>query len=420
MDTHKLVMGGLNQAQGRHYSFASRMAKTPKSFIREILKVTADPEIISFAGGLPNPALIDVEGIRKAAAAVLEDDGRSVLQYSTTEGYLPLRQYIADRYKKRLGLSVSPDEILITNGSQQCLDLIGKVFIDAGDHVSLERPGYLGAIQAFSLYEPVFHPVTLQEDGPDPGMLAHVLDTWPVRLFYGVPNSQNPSGITYTGRRRREVASVMKKTDTLFIEDDAYGELNFGGETMPSMREFLPGQTVITGSFSKILAPGMRLGWVVAPREIMESIVIAKQASDLHSNYLSQRIAYEYLTRQDIDDHIRKIRTAYKNQRDCMIQAITEEFPESVTYTKPQGGMFIWITLPEGCSSMVVIENALEENVAVLPGSPFYIDGGGTNTMRLNFSNSTEEKIITGIGRLAKVIRRLCAISPGRNTSEQS
>jgi 2-aminoadipate transaminase len=396
------------------------MAKTPKSFIREILKVTANPEIISFAGGLPNPALIDVDGIRKAAAAVLEQDGRSVLQYSTTEGYLPLRQYIADRYKKRLGLCVSPDEILITNGSQQCLDLIGKVFIDEGDHVSLERPGYLGAIQAFSLYEPVFHPVTLHEDGPDSVMLAQVLDTWPVRLFYGVPNSQNPSGITYTGRRRREVASVMKKTDTLFIEDDAYGELNFGGEMMPSMREFLPDQTIITGSFSKILAPGMRLGWVVAPREIMESIVIAKQASDLHSNYLSQRIAYEYLTRQDIDDHIRKIRTAYKNQRDCMIQVISEEFPESVTYTKPQGGMFIWITLPDGCSSMEVFENALEENIAVLPGSPFYIDGGGADTLRLNFSNSTEEKIITGIGRLAKVIRRLCAISSGRNTSEQS
>jgi len=412
------VASDRNQAPGRHYTFASRMAKTPKSFIREILKVTANPEIISFAGGLPNPALIDVDGIRKAAAAVLEQEGRNALQYSTTEGYLPLRQYIADRYKKRLGLSVSPDEILITNGSQQCLDLIGKIFIDPGDHISIERPGYLGAIQAFSLYGPVFHPIVLHDDGPDPGMLAKVLDTWPVRLFYGVPNSQNPSGITYTGRRRRELASVLKKTNTLFIEDDAYGELNFGGETMPSMREFLPDQTIITGSFSKILAPGMRLGWVVAPREIMESIIIAKQASDLHSNYLSQRIAYEYLNQQDIDNHIRKIRTAYKNQRDCMIQVIAETFPESVTYTRPQGGMFIWITLPEGCSSMDVFKNALEENVAVLPGSPFYIDGGGTNTMRLNFSNSTDEKIITGVERLAKVIRRLCGNSASTNTSK--
>jgi 2-aminoadipate transaminase len=399
-------------APGRHYTFASRMGKTPRSFIREILKVTADPAIISFAGGLPNPAFIDVDGIRKAAAVVLERDGRNVLQYSTTEGYLPLRQFIADRYKKRLGLSVSPEEILITNGSQQCLDLIGKIFINAGDHIALERPGYLGAIQAFSLYEPVFHPVTLHEDGPDPAMLAEVLDSCPVRLFYGVPNSQNPSGITYSNKRRREIASVMRTTTALFIEDDAYGELNFAGETMPSMREFLPDQTIITGSFSKILAPGMRLGWTVAPRGIMDSLIIAKQASDLHSNYLSQRIAYQYLDHEDIDVHIKKVRTAYKKQCDCMIDMIAETFPDSVTCTRPCGGMFVWITLPDGCSSMDVFENALKVNVAVLPGSPFYVDGGGMNTMRLNFSNSTDEKIITGIGRLAKVIRDLCG-TPG-------
>jgi 2-aminoadipate transaminase len=400
-----------NRTTERHYTFSSRMAKTPRSFIREILKVTADPEIISFAGGLPNPELIDVDGIRKAAAAVLERDGRNVLQYATTEGYLPLRQFIADRYKKRLGLSLSPEEILITNGSQQCLDLIGKILIDPGDHIAIERPGYLGAIQAFSLYEPVFHPIALHEDGPDPAVLAEVLDSSPIRLFYGIPNSQNPSGITYTSTRRREIASVMKTSSTLFIEDDAYGELNFEGETMSSMREFLPDRTIITGSFSKILAPGMRLGWVVAPREIMEALIIAKQASDLHSNYLSQRIASEYLAREDIDIHIRKIRTAYKNQCDRMIELITETFPESVTCTRPRGGMFVWITLPAGCSSMDVFENALKENVAVLPGSPFYIDGGGTNTLRLNFSNSTDEKIITGIGRLATVIRGLCRAS---------
>ncbi len=400
-----------NQTTERHYTFSSRMAKTPRSFIREILKVTADPEIISFAGGLPNPALIDVDGIRKAAAAVLERDGRNVLQYATTEGYLPLRQFIADRYKKRLGLSLSPEEILITNGSQQCLDLIGKILIDPGDHIAIERPGYLGAIQAFSLYEPVFHPIALHEDGPDPAVLAEVLDSSPIRLFYGIPNSQNPSGITYTSTRRREIASVMKTSSTLFIEDDAYGELNFAGETMSSMWEFLPDRTIITGSFSKILAPGMRLGWVVAPREIMEALITAKQASDLHSNYLSQRIASEYLAREDIDIHIRKIRTAYKNQCDRMIALITETFPESVTCTRPRGGMFVWITLPAGCSSMDVFENALKENVAVLPGSPFYVDGGGTNTLRLNFSNSTDEKIITGIGRLETVIRGLCGAS---------
>jgi 2-aminoadipate transaminase len=394
-----------SEKKNRH--FAGRMAKTPKSFIREILKVTEDPSIISFAGGLPNPALIDVEGISLAAASVLSDDGSTVLQYSTTEGYLSLRQFIAERYKKRLGLSVSPDEILITNGSQQCLDLAGKVFLDAGDHIALERPGYLGAIQAFSLYEPVFHSVNLNENGLDPVMLEQVLFSHPVKLFYGIPNAQNPSGITYTEDCRRELAAVFGKTDTLFIEDDAYGELNFFGKVHSSMREYLPDRTIITGSFSKILAPGMRLGWIVAPPDIMEQLVIAKQASDLHSNYLSQRIAYQYLDQQDIDHHIRTICRVYKTQCDLMIDIIRDTFPESVEYTKPEGGMFIWLTLPDGISSLEVFEKTLARGVAVLPGTPFYTDGGGGNTIRLNFSNSTEEKIKTGMERFAAVLHSL-------------
>jgi 2-aminoadipate transaminase len=387
--------------------FAKRMEKTPKSFIREILKVTEDPSIISFAGGLPNPALIDVNGISVAAKTVLSQEGRSVLQYSTTEGYLPLRQFIAERYRKRLGLSVSPEEILITNGSQQCLDLIGKIYIDNGDHIAIERPGYLGAIQAFSLYEPVFHPVVLNKNGLDPIMMAKVLETDPIKLFYGIPNSQNPSGITYTNELRRELAPIFGNTSTLFIEDDAYGELNFSGKALSSMREFLPDQTIITGSFSKILAPGMRLGWMVAQLDIMEQLVIAKQASDLHSNYLSQRIAFQYLHQQNIDDHIRKICEVYKTQCHLMIDLIEEKFPESVDYTEPEGGMFIWLTLPDGIPSTEVFEQALKDGVAVLPGTPFYTDGGGSTTIRLNFSNSTEEKIKIGIERLSKVLRNL-------------
>ena len=392
----------------KQYTFAPRMAKTPKSFIREILKVTQDPDIISFAGGLPNPELIDVEGIAQAAAQVLAEDGRSVLQYSTTEGYLPLRQFIAERYKKRLGLSISPEEILVTNGSQQCLDLIGKVFIGTGDHIAIERPGYLGAIQAFSLYEPVFHPVDLQNDGPDPAMLRDACNNNTIRLFYGVPNSQNPSGITYSEERRKEIAAILEKSGTLYIEDDAYGELNFSGTSLPSFREFLPDQTIITGSFSKILSPGMRLGWVVAPPAIMEQLIIAKQASDLHSNYLSQRIACTYLQQAPIDTHISKIRQEYKRQCECMLKIMAETFPDTVTYTRPHGGMFIWITLPDGCSSQDIFDAALKEHVAVLPGTPFYVDGGGRSTMRLNFSNSTDQKIITGIRTLANVIKKQC------------
>ncbi len=412
MNTHPSAQSGTSgtqksDRQKQSYTFAQRMARTPKSFIREILKVTENPEIISFAGGLPNPALIDVEGIAKAASIVLAEDGRSALQYSTTEGYLPLRQFIAERYKKRLGLSVSPDEILITNGSQQCLDLIGKVLIDAGDHVAIERPGYLGAIQAFSLYEPCFHPVILREDGPDPVMLADVAGRYPLKLFYGVPNSQNPSGITYSDERRREIAGILEGSGTLFVEDDAYGELNFSGRSSPSVREFLPDQTIITGSFSKILAPGLRMGWVVAPPEVMEQIVVAKQASDLHSNYLSQRIAFEYLCRGEIDARVQAISAAYKSQCDLMIRMFEEMLPESVTYTRPSGGMFVWLTLPDGIFSMDVFECALRQQVAVLPGIPFYVDGGGQNTLRVNFSNATPDKIRTGVERLSAVIREL-------------
>ena len=388
------------------YRFASRMAKTPKSFIREILKVTEKPEVISFAGGLPNPALIDTGAIRRAADAVLKSDGRTALQYSTTEGYLPLRKFIADRYRERLGLKISPDEVLITNGSQQCLDLIGRIFINPGDHIAIERPGYLGAIQAFSLNEPVFHPVTLNDDGPDLKVLEKACRSHDIRLFYGIPNSQNPSGISYSGEKRRMLAEVLGGHDTLFVEDDAYGELRFSGGSLPSLRSFLPDQTIITGSFSKILSPGMRLGWVVAPPAIMEQLVIAKQAADLHSNYLSQRIAYEYLSTNDIEIHIKKIRKAYRRQCETMITMIEEKFPEAVSCTHPLGGMFVWVTLPEGYSSMVVFNEALKQNVAVLPGLPFYVDGGGTDMLRLNFSNATCETIQTGMERLALVLKK--------------
>lgn len=398
---------GTTLSSGRKYTFATRMAKTPKSFIREILKVTEDSRIISFAGGLPNPELIDVDGVARATATVLEQDGRVALQYSTTEGYRPLRQFIADRYKKRLGLEISPDEILITNGSQQCLDLIGKVLISPGDHVAIERPGYLGAIQAFSLYEPQFHPVLLHEDGLDPVQFAHELRQHPIRLFYGVPNSQNPSGVTYSEKRRQEIAGLLAAYDTLLVEDDAYGELNFDGISLPSFRQYLPDRTIITGSFSKILAPGMRMGWVVAPPAILEQLVIAKQASDLHSNYLSQRIAYEYLRNEDIDAKIGIIRARYRDQCDLMVRMLEERMPASVTCTRPRGGMFVWVTLPDGISSLEVFEHAIREQVAVLPGTPFYTDGGGSNTLRLNFSNSTPEKIREGVERLSRVIRGL-------------
>ncbi len=389
------------------YRFASRMEQTPRSFIREILKVTENPEIISFGGGLPNPALFPVEALVEAARDVLSEDGRSALQYSTTEGYLPLREFIAERYRKRTGLTFSPENILITNGSQQCLDLIGKVFIDRGDPVAIEKPGYLGAIQAFSLYEPRFHEVPLLEDGPDTEVLSQVLEKYSPKLFYGIPNFQNPSGISYSDEKRHEVAEILTGHDTIFVEDDAYGELRFRGEDLPFVSSFLPEQGVITGSFSKIIAPGMRMGWIVAPPEVFAQVVTAKQASDLHSNYLTQRIIYKFLTDNDIDMHIQRIREVYRHQRDTMVKIIEETFPPCVTITRPEGGMFLWATLPEGFSTMDLFQIAIKENVAFVPGDPFFTDGGGSNAMRLNYSNSDDERIVEGITRLSKAIRRM-------------
>jgi len=387
--------------------FADRMAKTHKSFIREILKVTEDPKVISFAGGLPSPKLFPVQEVIEASAKVLAEDGENVLQYSTTEGYLPLREYIAERYLKKKGLRVSPDEILITNGSQQGLDLIGKVFLNREDRIVIERPGYLGAIQAFGVYEPIFEPIPLLDDGIDIDLLEEAVNSDGIKLFHAVVNFQNPSGITYSKEKRLGLANIFRDRNTILVEDDPYGELRFMGEDLPSMRKYLEDNVVLLGSFSKIVSPGLRLGWICAKKDVMAKIIIAKQASDLHSSYLSQRIVFRYLTDHDIDKHILKIREAYKRQRDLMVSMIEKYFPDEVEFTKPEGGMFLWVTLPESLSSLRLFDLAKKENVAFVPGNAFYVDGGGNNTLRLNFSNSDEEKIEEGIKLLAGIIKKL-------------
>jgi len=384
------------------------MSCVHKSFVREILKVTEDSQIISFAGGLPNPKYFPVEAVAAAAQKVLGECGEAALQYSTTEGYLPLRETIARRYARQ-GLKVSPSEILITNGSQQGLDLLAKAFLNKGDGVLLESPTYLAAIQSFGLFEASFHSLPLKDDGIDPEALKAALSRREDKLFYSVPNFQNPTGITYSLEKRKEIGDLLKDSGTIFIEDNPYGELRFMGEDMPSMRRFLGEDAVLLGSFSKIVSPGLRLGWICACEEIMEKLIIAKQASDLHSNYLCQRIIHQYFADNDIEEHISSIRRAYKEQRDCMVSKIQETFPADVRYTRPSGGMFLWITLPEGMSSLELFHRAIKEKVAFVPGQAFYAHGGGDNTMRLNFSNSDKERIGIGIERLAKAIRQQAA-----------
>lgn len=391
--------------------FAQRMGGAQKSFIREILKVTENPEIISFAGGLPSPAFFPVEEIAEAAAKVLRTSGREALQYRTTEGSRPLRQWIADRYQRK-GVTVTCDEILITTGSQQGLDLVGKIFLDPGDRVILERPGYLGAIQALGMYQAAFAPVTLQEDGVDLDGLRRALRSGPAKLYYAVPNFQNPSGISYTKEKRQAVADILRSGDTMFVEDDPYGELRFRGQASPSMGHYLPDRTILLGSFSKIAAPGLRLGWVCARGEVMEKLVVAKQGADLHSGYLAQRILEQYLADNDIDQHIARIREAYGRQRDVMIDCLKRYCPAQMHFTQPEGGMFLWATLPEGLSSLEVFDHAIQAKVAFVPGHPFYVDDGGDRTLRLNYSNSSVEKIEEGICRFGKVLEDLMAKRP--------
>lgn len=385
--------------------FSDRISDTPRSFIREILKVTADEKIISFAGGLPNRKLFPVEEIRLAANKVLDMDGEDALQYSTTEGYAPLREWIADRYRKTAGIEIHADCILITNGSQQGLDLLGKTFVNEKDSVAIEEPGYLGAIQALSLYRPKFVGIPLTWEGPDTHFLEKTARKHPLKMFYTVPNFQNPSGITHSDKVRSSVASILKDTGTILVEDNPYGELRFSGKECGSYRKYLPENTVLLGSFSKIFAPSFRLGWITAKPDMMEKIIIAKQASDLHTNYFSQRILYQYLMDNDLDQHIRRIREVYQRQRNAMVSTVKECFPPSVHFSEPEGGMFMWVELPENLSAMDLFEKAIQSNVAFVPGDPFYTGGKQlVNTLRLNFSCVDEKTIETGIRILAGII----------------
>ena len=385
--------------------FADRMSNVPRSFVREILRVTEDPDIISFAGGLPNPISFPHKEIAESAAAVFKDSSNEALQYGSTEGYKPLRDYIAKRYQNS-GLDVNSDNILMINGSQQGLDLIGKVFLNRDDVVLIERPTYLAAIQSFGLYEPKFVSIPLLEDGVDLEVLEDMVESFNPKLFYSIPNFQNPTGITYSKNKREKIGDIFNENNTILVEDNPYGEIRFIGEDLPSIKNYIE-NSVLLGSFSKIVSPGMRLGWIVADKEIMNHLITAKQASDLHSNYLTQMIVHHYLTGYDVENHIQDIRDMYRIQRDCMVNMIKKYFPSDVKYTKPEGGMFLWVTLPEDMSSMELFEIAIKENVAFVPGEAFYSNNPETNTLRLNFSNSNKKKIEEGIKRLGHAIKYL-------------
>ncbi len=389
--------------------FSKRIKNTPSSFIREILKVTQKPEIISFAGGLPNPISFPQEELKISANRIMEKYGSKVYQYSTTLGLDSLRQYIADRYNKIWNMGIGIENIIITTGSQQALDLIGKVFVNEEDNVMVEKPSYLGLLQSFCMYRANFVATKLDDDGLNIENLAETMEKYNPKVAYLIPNFQNPTGLTYTKEKREQIFDVIKDKDMILIQDDPYGELRFeDSPRIPYIGLNKTERNIYLGSFSKIVTPGFRLGYIIANKEIIKMLETAKQASDLHSNIYCQYLISDYLHNNDLDKHIEKIKKLYKSQANCMVEAMEKYFPKSVKFTRPKGGMFSWVTLEEGKSSLELFNKAIEKNVAFVPGNPFYIDSSkDVNTLRLNYTNADNDTIIEGIKRLAQSMEEI-------------
>ncbi|MGI6574805.1 MAG: PLP-dependent aminotransferase family protein [bacterium] len=387
--------------------FARRLASMSGSVIREILKLTQQPDMISFAGGLPSPDSFPREELTEIVTEIIAQKGSSVLQYGTTEGYQPLREFIADWVKER-GIEADPSEVLIISGSQQGLDLMGKAFIDPGDNVLVEDPTYLAALQIFTAYEANFTSIPTDNLGPIPAKIKEVAQGNKInKLIYLIPTFQNPTGITMPVERRQEVVSVAEELGLVLMEDDPYGELRYSGEPVPALKSFdTKGSVVYLGSFSKIISPGLRVGYIIGNQEIIRKLTIGKQTVDLHTSNLSQAIVYEYCSRGLLPKHLAKIRAQYKEKRDLMLKLLEENFPPEVTWTKPEGGLFLWMELPQGISTTELLKEAIKEKVAFIPGDSFFPHGGGSNTIRLNFSNATKNDLEQGITRMAKVTKQ--------------
>ena len=386
------------------WRFSQRTAQMQSSFIREILKITQRPEIISFAGGLPSPDTFPIEQMKAAFDTVLTNRGKVALQYGPTDGFPPLREWIANSLSTA-GCTIAPEQVLMTSGSQQALDLIGKVLIDEGSRVLVETPSYLGALQAFSVYRPQFASVATDDDGLVPGSIEKVAIG--ARMLYALPNFQNPTGRSLSIPRRRELVETCARHNLPLIEDDPYGALSYKGEPFPKMLNMNPGGVIYMGSFSKVLTPGIRLGYVVAPLPLVRRLELAKQAADLHTAQLTQMVVHEVIKDGFLEHHIPTIRALYANQCQAMLDAMAACFPAGVSWTKPEGGMFIWVTLPKHIDTMKLLDQAIAERVAFVPGAPFYANEAETNTLRLSFVTVSPERIREGIAILGKLIAAL-------------
>lgn len=383
------------------WQFSERAQQLQSSAIREILKVTVRPDVISFAGGLPSPATFPVERMRAAYDTVLTRQGKVALQYGPTDGYEPLRVWVAQSLSTD-GAKIVPEQVLMVSGSQQGLDLLGKVLIDEGSRVLVETPSYLGALQAFSLYRPRFESVATDDHGLIPERLAEMGAG--ARLLYALPNFQNPTGRTISLERRVALVETCARLGLPLIEDDPYGALCYSGEPLPKMLTMNPNGVIYMGSFSKVLTPGIRLGYVVAPLPLVRKLEQAKQAADLHTAQLTQMVVHEVVKDGFLTEHIPTIRKLYADQCTAMLAALTEFFPQGVRWTQPEGGMFIWVTLPEHIDSMKLLDEAVAQKVAFVPGAPFYANEAQANTFRLSFVTVSPEKIREGVQTLGRLI----------------
>lgn len=408
------------------YRYAQRTQRMASSAIRELLKLTALPDMISFAGGLPAPDVFPVAEFQEACNQVLKNAGSQALQYGPTEGYLPLREMIA-RHTSRYGIQITPNNVLLTSGSQQALDLLGKIFINPGDRILVESPTYLGALQAWNAYGAEYVPVPIDEFGMIPEALEEALRVGP-KFIYALPNFQNPSGVTLSLERRHRLLQLAEEHGVPIIEDDPYGQLRYEGEHKPalvvldgqlhaSQDGHYRGNIIYLSTFSKILAPGIRLAWVIAPPQVIDKLVQAKQGADLHTSTFNQMVAYEVSRGGFLDQHIRTIREVYGARRDVMLQALDQYCPPQVLWTRPEGGLFLWATFPDWMDATDVFNEALKRKVAFVPGESFFPHGEIKNCARLNFSNATPEEIRTGIARLGEVLYELLAIPHESHTT---
>ncbi len=390
--------------------FAKRMQSAKASEIREILKLTTRPDIISFAGGLPAPEFFPVEEMIEVSHSVLKNMGREALQYGPTEGYLPLREHIVKHMVGR-GVNVDADNILIISGSQQGLDFSGKVFLDEGDTVFCESPSYLGAINAFRSYQCVFKAVETDRDGMNLDDLVKKIEQakaegHPPKFVYVIPDFQNPSGKTWSLERRQGLYDICVKYNIIIIEDNPYGALRFEGDVIPPIKSLdKDGRVVFLGTFSKTFTPGLRLGWVAASKELLGKYNIAKQAADLQASTISQRELSVFLDSYDLDEHVKGLIEVYRRRRDLMVETMKRTFPEGARYVIPQGGLFMWVELPEQIDTRKLLEKAIEKKVAFVPGTSFFPDANVHNCMRVNYSNMSEDRIVEGIERLAGLLR---------------